>query len=73
MKLVKFWQVNDTIVNINAPAQTFTIVDIKQMKAGNWVTLENVHTKEKFSGYELGMQKLGLVGYRRDESLILVG
>ena len=72
MVLVRFWLIGDTIVNINKPIQTFTVVSIIKMKVGNWVTLENVHTLEKFSGYELRMQGLGLVGYRKDNCLILV-
>ena len=70
--MVRFWQESDTVVNINEPIQTFTVISCLQKVGGNWVTLENVHTLEKFSGYELRMQRLRLVGYRKDNRLIIV-
>lgn len=34
-------------------------------QSGTWVTLRNFHTRETFSGFEIGLQRLGYVGYRK--------
>jgi hypothetical protein len=72
MHKVAFWQIQDTVVNIHEPSQTFEVVAVEKRHQGTWVTLQNVHTKAKFSGYEIGIQRLGYVGYRKDRTAILV-
>jgi len=71
MNKVMFWTTGDTVVNIYEPSETLEVVAVEKRHQGTWVTLENVHTKSKFSGYELGIQRLGYVAYRKDRTPIL--
>jgi hypothetical protein len=64
MRKAIHWQISDTVINIHDVSQTFTIVGIEQKVAGKWVILKNIHTNEFVNGYELGLQKMGYVGYR---------
>ena len=72
MKKVVFWQSGDAVVNLHEPSETFEVIAVENRQQGTWVTLQNVHTKAKFSGYEIGVQRLGYVGYRKDTTAILV-
>ncbi len=72
MNKVMFWTTGDTVVNIYEPSETFEVIAVENRQQGTWVTLQNVHTKAKFSGYEIGIQRLGYVGYRKDRTAILV-
>jgi len=42
------------------------VIAVENRQQGTWVTLQNVHTKAKFSGYEIGIQRLGYAGYRKE-------
>jgi len=71
MHKVVFWRASDTVVNVHEPSQTFEVIAAEKRHQGTWVTLQNVHTQAKFSGYELGIQRLGYIGYRKDISCYL--
>jgi len=71
MKKVLFWNQGDAVVNLHEPSETFEVIVAENRQQGTWVTLQNVHTKAKFSGYEIGIQRLGYVGYRKDISCYL--
>lgn len=68
MKKVMFWQVSDTIINELDPSKTFIVVAIEPKLGGNWVILQNVHTNEFINGYEIGLQAMKYIGYRKDNT-----
>lgn len=70
MKKVMFWQINDTIVNQYDPSQTFIVFSIQPRSGGNWIILKSIYKNEYIQGYELGMQGMGYVGYREDNTPI---
>lgn len=72
MKKVMFWQVSDTVVNEYDPSQTFTVFSIEPKTGGKWVILKSIYKNEYIQGYELGMQGMGYIAYRKDNSLVLV-
>ena len=65
MKKVVCWQELDTVINRHNPKQTFTVISAKQGVGGRWITLQNIYNQEKLSGTDLGLVKMGFVGYRK--------
>ncbi len=68
MKKVMFWAVGDTIVNEHIASLTFQIIRIEPQRSGNWIIMQNVHTGEFINGYEIGLQRMGYIGYRVDKT-----
>jgi hypothetical protein len=67
MKKVMFWQIGDTVVNEHLAALTFEVVGLEPQRSGNWIIMQNVHTGEFINGYEIGLQRMGYIGYRTDK------
>ncbi len=68
MKKVMFWQIGDTVVNQYLASVTFEVVGLEPQRSGNWIILKNIHTGAFINGYELGLQRLGYIGYRADKT-----
>jgi hypothetical protein len=64
MRKVMFWSTGDTVVNAHRPADTYTVTTAESRPQGTWIKLEHNHYPESFSGFEIGLQGLGYVGYR---------
>ncbi len=65
MKVVCFWKVSDTVIDVNQPSRIYEVIAVEKRKHGVWIKLKILIDQTVYSAYENTLLNQNLIGYRK--------